>query len=497
MNELLIGWAEESLMPTKRISLSGQFYERLSDSVDTPLTATAMAIESAGVQAIIVSADIGETQPYLIDLARKKFAALNTEVDPRNVIIGATHTHSSHTFGDPASKQTQNPPFLIIKEYMGDGVIYQSTATVDDSVMTPYESTELVTDGIARAADAAWKARKKSLYTNEFGRAAVGMCRRVAYDDGTAQMWGDVNTANFVALEGGNDSGIELLYFYDEQKNLTGIVANISCPAQILEQRNCISADYWGRAKAILREKLGEHIFLLPICGAAGDQCPRDLVRWVTPETPIADPNIKRPNPLKRKADPSMYDLSGCYRAGKRVANEILSVLEDADEPKSEAVFMHEVLSVDLPLRKVTMEEFSAAERALRELVDEAHRGIYNFESTAKMYVHAGAINRFRVQQYTETYPVELHVIRFGDIAFVTCPFELYLDYGNRIKARSYAEQTFLMQLSCGRGGYLPTEKAEKAGHYSAYVASGNVGHEGGDMLVRIMIDHINRMFKA
>lgn len=30
------------------------------------------------------------------------------------------------------------------------------------------------------------------------------MCRRVSYDDGSAQMWGDVNTANFVSPEGGD-----------------------------------------------------------------------------------------------------------------------------------------------------------------------------------------------------------------------------------------------------------------------------------------------------
>jgi len=257
-----------------------------------------------------------------------------------------------------------------------------------------------------------------------------------------------------------------------------------------------ISADFWGHAKAILREKLGKDIYLLSVCGAAGDQCPRDLVRWVTPETPIADPNITRPNPLKRKADPSMYDLSGCRKAGKRVANEILSVLEEADAPQNETVFMHQVVTMDLPLRKVTMTEYAAADKALRELAALAKTSAFTFADKAKMYVHAGAVNRFRQQQTQETYAVELHVLRLGDIALVTCPFELFLDYGNRIKARSYAQQTFVMQLTCGRGGYLPTEKAEKGGHYSAYVASGMVGHEGGDMMTRLLITRINQMFE-
>ena len=38
-------------------------------------------------------------------------------------------------------------------------------------------------------------------------------------------------------------------------------------------------------------------------------------------------------------------------------------------------------------------------------------------------------------------------------------------------------------------------EKAEKAGHYSAYISSGDTGHEGGDLLVRDSIAQINEMW--
>jgi soluble P-type ATPase len=53
------------------------------------------------------------------------------------------------------------------------------------------------------------------------------MCRRAAYSDGSAQMWGDTNTAVFTQLEGGNDSGIELMYLFDEARKLTGGVITI------------------------------------------------------------------------------------------------------------------------------------------------------------------------------------------------------------------------------------------------------------------------------
>jgi hypothetical protein len=191
-----------------------------------------------------------------------------------------------------------------------------------------------------------------------------------------------------------------------------------------------------------------------------------------------------------------MYDISGCNKVGKRIANEIISVYDEIQELRSDAIFEHKVIQLDLPLRKVTMEEYQKAEREIQYYIEKnKDKDEFTFEDTARIDIHTGTIARYFEQQDTEVYTIEYHVIRFGDIAFVTNPFEIFLDYANRIKARSYAEQTFIVQLCCGAGYYLPTEKAEKAGHYSAYVASGKVGHQGGDLLVRESIKEINEMW--
>ena len=126
----------------------------------------------------------------------------------------------------------------------------------------------------------------------------------------------------------------------------------------------------------------------------------------------------------------------------------------------------------------------------------EKNRGrTINFDDTAAMYVYSGTIARYELQKTVDVFPVEVHVIRFGDIAIATNPFELFLDYGNQIRARSKAKQTFLIQLAGGACGYLPTEKAEKGGHYSAYVSGGYTGHVGGNLLVRETLDRINKKF--
>ena len=496
--KVLIGWAEESIVPNKKVSLQGQFYERISDYVESEISVTAMAVESGAEQLILVSADVVGIYSGILNLARKKFAAICPDVNPRNLVIAATHTHTSLKMSNSKSgANSKHPTVAILEEFLPKDKMYTALVTPDENVLTPQEGAEFFTDKVALAAKRAWDNRAEAYYTNEFGRAPIGMCRRVSYDDGSGQMWGDTNTANFVALEGGNDSGIELLYTFDANKNLTGIVANIACPAQILEQRSFISADFWGRAKANLRKQFGDHIFLLGVGGAGGDQCPRDLVRWVNPETPIDDPNVHRPNYIPRKADPSMYDISGCNKAGKRISNEIASVFEEITDLQQDGIFRHKVIDLELPLRKATMEEYKNAIREMEYYVEKnKDKEVFNYEDNARMHVYAGTIKRYRDQQFTEVYPIEYHVIRLGNIAIVTNPFELFLDYGNRIKARSLAEQTFIIQLCCGTSGYLPTEKAEKAGHYSAYISSGNVGHEGGDLLVRSSLAEIKKLWE-
>jgi len=94
---------------------------------------------------------------------------------------------------------------------------------------------------------------------------------------------------------------------------------------------------------------------------------------------------------------------------------------------------------------------------------------------------------------------MELHVIRLGDIAVATNRFELFLDFGLRIKARSNAMQTFLVQLAGGNlptGTYLPTERAVAAKSYGAEVSSSLVGPEGGQELVEKTVEEINRMWE-
>ena len=488
-NSLKFGWAEVDMTPSEPIRLAGQFYERISAEVETPLTVTALAIDDGENHAVLCSCDLTQIHEGLIAEVRNRIADVNG-LDPKMVIIGATHTHTSYLY-----KVGKSPKIGFaekIKTRLPEGRKYIDH--VSGESMDLFKAGEIIADAITNAIKSAWANRKEGYYANEFGRAAVGMCRRPVYDDGSALMWGDTNTANFVAMEGGNDSGIELLFTFDENKKFTGVIVNVACPSQVVEQRSFISSDFWGKLKILLRETYGEDLFILGLASPAGDQCPRDLIRWVDPETPIDDPNVAK-RKLSRKADPSMYDIAGTKKIAKRLYNEIVDAYEDAvEEMQNTAPFYHICEQVDLPLRRVTKEDYNEAERKIRQFFEE-HDGDLNYMDSCDLHIHIGTIDRYHLQQTQDIFPIELHTLRLGEIAMATNPFELFLDYGNQIRARSVADQTFLFQLTCGAGGYLPTEKAEKGGHYSAYVSSGYVGYEGGDLLVRKTVSTIRELF--
>lgn len=498
MNKLFIGWAEESITPDKKVALAGQFAERISEYVEKPITATAMAVECGNEQMIMVSCDLVSTSANLVDAVREKLKDNTLGIDPDKVILSAIHTHTGPVYMRKRRINPKSTPRELIVETLGTDLTYIEKQNVSNNpdIISKEETFSMLVERITKAVISSWENRKKGSFTNAFGRAPVGMCRRATYSDGSAQMWGETNQAVFEALEAGNDSGIELMYVFGENDKLTGIVVNLACPAQCVQHRLFVSPDFWGEVKMLLRERFGEDLFLLALCSAAGDQCPVDVVRWVEPESDVNDPNIDRKYPVKRKADPSMFDLKGMRLAGRRIAREVIAVYEDGlDEAQKEVEFKHEVRIMHLPLRRVSLAQKEAAERGIKEYFANRKDNTFDYNDVAHVQVHTGTLARFELQNEENVLNTEVHIVKMGSIAIATNPFELFLDYGNKIKARSKAEQTFLIQLANGCEGYLPTKKAEDGGHYSAFVSSGLVGHEGGDLLVRNTLQEINKLF--
>jgi len=115
-----------------------------------------------------------------------------------------------------------------------------------------------------------------------------------------------------------------------------------------------------------------------------------------------------------------------------------------------------------------------------------ALRGINEMQELARRIDLSVSQTFDAVQKEKSADPVLKHVAN---------PFELYCEYGIRIKARSKATQTFILQTS-GFGSYLPTARAQAGGSYSAIPQSNIIGPEGGQMLVDKTVEIIDELWK-
>lgn len=480
-SKLLIGWSETDTTPEGKVDLFGQYYHRLSTGIHSRLSATVLALESDhGEQAVMVALDVAlidaEFQAELRAMLRPELP----ELDGAGVILNAIHTHNA-----PSVKAFPAIAWLV---------------ELPDA-LPAMEYRQFLLEKLRAAVIAAWRGRKPGGIARALGSARVGHCRRAVYTNGTAEMYGRTDRDDFLGIEGGEDSGVDLLFTFDENKKPTGVVVNLACPAQAMERTHLLSSDFTGEAKRLLQQRFGKNFRMLGQVSASGCQSPRDLTR-------------------NYRGEPDFWNEDGVAEIGRRLDAAVADAFPKAAENIDFApVLCHRVKPIALPRRRVSNQDVQAAREGLRKLeaalpeteayrqfCEEVHRnekvpghpGPYDSKLHHFVLIQnlKAVVAREQDQDRQPEYPMELHAVRLGEAVFVTNPFELYLDFGHQIKARSAAEQTFIVQLCGGIGGYLPNARAEQLGGYGGLVINGEVGAEGGRKLVDLTVEEIRALWE-
>lgn len=486
-SNIKFGKASVDITPPFPASLQGQFYERIATAAESRLFAKAIAVESGSEHFVICSCDLVGIDSNLVTKVRERLSVRCPDFKADNLIISATHTHS-------APICVEEPCELAVgAHFLPENKKYVANDTLENECWTLEKNIEFFADKIADAVSTAWDSRWLGWYMPSFGRAVTGHSRRMVYRDGSALMYGQGQRKDFLHLESGSDTGVELLYLYDEYKNLSAAIVNVACPSQVLEHSDFISSDYWGKARNLLKRDFGKNFMLLGLCSAAGCQSPRDLVRDLARSESV---ELDVENANKRRQDSTMmWTIAGAEELGRRIRNVVVESLPDVTRLKRQVEIVCRKKVFDLPLRYVTKEAYEKARTSFLKKVEDAGKDVFTRDDMQMLHLDGGIIQRYLMQQSTKTYPAEVLIAKIDDMAFVTNPFELFLDYGNQLKAKSPAAQTFVIQLANGYSGYVPTERAEQGGHYSAYVASGMIGHEGGQMLVDESLKELDEIF--
>lgn len=263
-----IGWAQTDITPDRPIYVIGQLYSRISSYVHDPLTATCLVLENGQEQMILVSADMPGVPTMHISRILERLDAPG--LDRSRVVFSAIHTHNSTMF-------TKNTTYEVyFKSVLGD--LCPEMEEPDD-ILKDEELEEFFIGKMVDLIEEAWAARRPGGVALAHEYAAVAFNRRPQFlvnGKRESKMYGDCSEPNFLGYEGPSDHSADMLYTFDEQRQLTGALVCIPCPSQVYELHRFISADYWGEVRTQLRAELG-NIFVLPLCGAAGDQNPLDL----------------------------------------------------------------------------------------------------------------------------------------------------------------------------------------------------------------------------
>ena len=143
----------EDITPEGPVSLWGQYYERISEYVQTPLTVTAVAIESENnngkEQAILISVDVVFMEGDLQESVRRNLRNQIPDFNTRNLILNVTHTHSSFYTGADSKHR------------------------------------KMLLDKLSKVAVSAWKNRQPGGISWDLQYEVIGHNRRVEYADGS------------------------------------------------------------------------------------------------------------------------------------------------------------------------------------------------------------------------------------------------------------------------------------------------------------------------
>ena len=443
------GFSRKTITPPMGTVMGGHPGTKLAVQVRDDLFVRAMAVCQGARTFVFVSADVLFVEVESVREIEK--AVAEKGITPDRIFIGATHTHSgpitSGLFG--SEQETDYVSFL-----------HQAAAeAVVEAVKNLQEAS--LHYGMGTVPGLAFPAR----FLMKSGRVETHPWR----DD-----------PNIVAPEGPVDDRVAFLYALDEKGALLGGIFNYANHPQVMERENpAISADFPGSVERNIRASGARDAVILFCNGTCGDICP---VNAQSTEN---------------------YEVGEAWleHMGKLLSEEVLRIQETGTEVTGEIAQC--AGEVTLRIRAISPTRLVEAEAFLQEHNEEDCLRVSNYGVEGRHsdclsledYLHTDA---WRVQEYrdllelqkirarSETEKIILRAVRLGDVAVVFLPFEVFVELGLEIKARSPFEKTMVVELNGGSYGYLPTAHAftRQGGYETITLRSSRFTPESGALVV-------------
>jgi hypothetical protein len=393
--------------------------------------ATALVLSDGRQKFAMVDIDIIGVQG--LDGVRTRAAAV-TGIPEDHIRLGATHTHAGAQFSP-----NRGPLGADLSRHRATFDNYR--ATLADKV-------------VGAVAEANSRLRPVHLYAGR-GVGTININRRVRGEAGRPPAVGR-NPEGFV------DRELNVIRIDDAQGNPFAVIVNFQCHGTVLAYENkYLSPDWIGPMRQVVERNLPGAKCLF-FQGAAGNQGP---VEGFT------------------------GDLNVARRLGSILGHQATTVALEIETVRREPTFEGFVEStafqakqhwrvkgprdatlklgrrtIEVPRRRYTPEDLAEMEQRVADAkarLDDTHM------SQARLRRLQDLLAQWKRPYDPTPLPVEVQILRIGDVAIVAMPGEPFAEIGAAIKKASPFPYTLFCGYSNGRtGDYMPIESEYKYGGY-------------------------------
>jgi len=273
---------------------------------------------------------------------------------------------------------------------------------------------------------------------------------------------------NILKPAGPTDPQVAFLSIQSADGRPIALLANYSLHYVGGVQGAAISADYYGMFADRIQQLLGADRIDPPFVAIMSNGTSGDINNIDAPHK-----EEKRYAPYEKMREVAHLVAEAVYQAHQKIEFHDWVPLGAMQE------------ELTLAVRKPTEGQIAYARSVLEKPKD------------AKPYHQHEKIYAERVLQLRES-PDEVSIIlqtfRVGDLAVCAIPFEVFVEIGLEIKAKSPFAQAFTISHANGSYGYLPTAEQHKLGGYETWLGTNRVEFEAATKIVQRLLSMSEHM---
>ncbi|MCE5249945.1 neutral/alkaline non-lysosomal ceramidase N-terminal domain-containing protein [bacterium] len=407
-----VGMAETIITPPVGVPMAGYARPDVSKGVHDDLFARSLVIEGAdGNTAVLMTLGIINTPRDLLEKIRKGINE-QTKIPEDHIVISATHTHSGPDIG-------------------GAGDDYK----------------KLLVDRSVESGVTAWKNRVP-------GRIGTGatVVLELGRNDRRMQ-YGGLHP----------DPGTGIIKVEDAKGKLLGVAFNYGCHPSALSLHNLEFTEDWPYyAIKGIKEVVGQNVWVAFYQSAQGDA----KVGYSAELSAVG-------------AEMPVRNFWYAEVKGRQMSEAVLKALPSITTA-GDPVVKTACKFTDYPLRDsypITAKEAERLDKQARDTLAEMEK---KADTIGKRVLDQYRVNVFLsgltlgCARWVESHPnpaplsMEQQAVRIGDTVFVTFPCEVFTEIGLKVKQQSPVNKTFVIGLTSGHGGYIPTADEYLEGGYAA-----------------------------